>query len=448
MKYFESLYSVNSRNKEIEQILTFIKEGTSCQTVSLPGGGRSNLLELLSYNKAIRTKHLGENQKSFHFVLLNFSEVRNKPLTDAIKFLLLSLIDSLRDRRMDEEVKTLKEIFDANAISNDELILFHGLKRAIEYLALEKNLTVVLLFDRFEEYIPMLTSEFFTNLRILRNLAKYRFSVVFSLNRPLEDLIDYATLADFYDFIAGHIVYLDLFDKLGIDFRIAYIEKASDKKVHKKVLEAIFALTGGHGKLTRLCVEAILAFSYQRLGSSSQFEKFLLEQKPIQGALLEIWNSLTPAEQNILATKRHSGQARMTDEDYFYLQNVGLFKKNKTTIKIIDAFIKQKPQHQITTQNITFDLNTNEVKKGSLLLSDKLTSFEFNLLKFLLQNSNRILEREEIISAVWKDEKSTAGVTDQALDQLIFRVRRKIESDPNNPMHLQTVKGRGFRFVP
>ncbi|OGH14799.1 MAG: hypothetical protein A2687_00990 [Candidatus Levybacteria bacterium RIFCSPHIGHO2_01_FULL_38_26] len=66
----------------------------------------------------------------------------------------------------------------------------------------------------------------------------------------------------------------------------------------------------------------------------------------------------------------------------------------------------------------------------------------------MVQNPNKIIEREEIINIVWANTKSTAGVTDQALDQLIFRVRKKIEDDPNNPEHLQTVKGRGFRFLP
>ena len=43
-------------------------------------------------------------------------------------------------------------------------------------------------------------------------------------------------------------------------------------------------------------------------------------------------------------------------------------------------------------------------------------------------------------------KKTTEGVTDQALDQLIFRLRKKIEDDPNNPEFIQTIKGRGLKF--
>ena len=73
LEHFESLYPDTTRFAEIEKILSFIKEGNSCQVVSAAGVGRSNLLGLLSYNRNVRIKHLGETQKNFHFVLLNFS---------------------------------------------------------------------------------------------------------------------------------------------------------------------------------------------------------------------------------------------------------------------------------------------------------------------------------------------------------------------------------------
>ena len=102
---------------------------------------------------------------------------------------------------------------------------------------------------------------------------------------------------------------------------------------------------------------------------------------------------------------------------------------------------------QLSNETIQYDAVANDIKKGDITLSDILTSSEFRLLKFLLENPDRLLQRDEIIKAVWKDTKSQEGVTDQALDQLIFRLRKKIEDDPNNPKYLQTVKGRGIRFI-
>src|SRR4030042_3644997 len=109
--HFESLYPENTRDNEIEKILVFIKEGNSCQVVSIPGVGRSNLLGLLAYNKKVRIKHLGQEQKNFHFVYLNFSEIHKKPLVEATKFIFLNLVDSLKERKMLSEYDIVNKIF-------------------------------------------------------------------------------------------------------------------------------------------------------------------------------------------------------------------------------------------------------------------------------------------------------------------------------------------------
>lgn len=465
--HFESLYPPNTREAEISKIISFIKEGSSCQAIGLPGGGRSNLLGLLSYNRNVRIKHLGENQKWFHFVLSNFAEVKKRSLFDVTKFLFLNLVDSLRERGMESEHQKALVIFKESLNLNDELVLFGGLKRVIDLLAIEKELTVVFLFDRFEDYILTAAPEFFTNLRALRDRAKYRFSIVFSLHKPLEDLIGEDVLLDFYQFVAGHTVYLSLFDKIGLEFRISYMEKVSGKKLNKDTINAIIKVTAGHPNLTRLSVEAVIDTRNVILRSEAtknpqrtakndgilrftqdDIVEFLLEQKPIKAALFDIWKSLSPSEQKLLTTviliPNHReknldpsvSSLPQDDNQRSYLQNVGLIKNNKITIPLFAQFVKQFSKE---STHIAFDPNT---------LSDSLTSSELKLLKFLFQNNNRIIEREEVINAVWVDTKSNAGVTDQALDQLIFRLRKKIEDDPNKPAHLQTVKGRGFRFMP
>jgi hypothetical protein len=422
--HFESLYPDTSRFAEIEKVLTFIKEGSSCQVVSVPGAGRSNLLGFLAYNRNLRIKHLGVNQSKFHFVYLNFSEIKKKPLIEAVKFIFLGLVDSLRDRQMDKDYNRTNQIFKDSLELKDELVLFQGLKKAVDYLALEKNLTIVFLFDRFEDYISVVDSEFFANLRVLRNRAKYQFSVIFSLNRPLEDTLEATLMSDFYEFVAGKVVYLPIYDQPGVDFRISYLEKITGKKIDKKLLGEVLELTGGHSNLIRLSIESLLATD-QQFANKLALRKFLLEQKPVRSALFGIWNSLTPSEQNFL-----SGDGKIEGK---YLDNVGLVKDGFLTISLLYDYLKEKANEQ--KQN-GFSLNeTEEILRGEIVLSDKLTSLEYKLFKFLLENPGKIVSKEEVIN------------TDQALDQLIFRLRKKIEENPNSPVHIQTVKGRGFKFA-
>lgn len=439
-EYFESLYPDTTRFSEIEKIMHYINEGVSCQILGIPGVSRSTLLELLIYNKRIRLKHLGAKQEATHFVLVNFSEIRNRPLIDAMKFIFLSLGESLRERKMGEEHQYVTELFRDHLRFNDELVLFQGLKQAIDFLAIEKKLTIVLLFDRFEDYVPTVTSEFFANLRTLRNRAKFRFSIVFSLNRPLEEVFEPTVIADFYEFSAEHLVFLRLYDEMTTSFRVAYMEKVTGKKLAPALLSDILLLTGGHGKLTKLAVETALA---HEMPQANDLAGFLLQQKAIQGALREIWTFLSPAEQADMLEGKFP-ESHIAE----YLERVGLLKEQKIQIPLLEQFIRLTfSVKKVEEEKIMFDSHTNSIRKGSIALSDALTSSEFRLLRYLLQNQDRVVEREELIGAVWADMKSTAGITDQAIDQLVFRLRRKIEEDANNPIHLQTVKGRGFRFV-
>jgi DNA-binding winged helix-turn-helix (wHTH) protein len=443
--HFESLYPAESRFNEIGKMLEFLKHGHSCQIVGLPGTGQSTFLKLLAYNKAVRIKHLQEEQERFHFVLTNFSEVRKRPLVDITKFMFLTLADSLRERNLQEEYEKTYSIFKESIILNDELVMFQGLKNAVDYLTLEKGMTIVYLMDRFEEYIPLLTDDFFSNLRVLRNRAKYKFSAVFSVDRPLEDSIEPVLMADFYDFLAGHTVYLPLKDHTGMEFRMKHLEEITGKTVTESLRKTLLNLTGGMGRLTKNSLQAIL--SAESVGEQD-LSSFLLSQPSVQSALYEIWRALSPSEQDFLLSNT---TYPASDQDYPYLANIGLLKDGVITIPLLQEFLQQSlktVEQQAGLKKISYNPETDTITQGKVTLSDKLTSAEFKLLRLLLEHPETVIDRETIINAVWKESVSTAGVTDQALDQLLFRVRKKIEDDPNNPHHIQTVKGRGIRFTP
>ncbi|MEN9736785.1 MAG: hypothetical protein RJA26_18 [Actinomycetota bacterium] len=68
---------------------------------------------------------------------------------------------------------------------------------------------------------------------------------------------------------------------------------------------------------------------------------------------------------------------------------------------------------------------------------------EFELLELLLENVNRVLTRGQIIDRVWGS--NYFGDT-KTLDVHIKRLRSKIEDDPARPVHLQTVRGLGYKF--
>lgn len=432
-EHFEALYPEETREKEIKKIIEYIQSGRSAQLVGLPGVGKSIVMGLLSYNKKVRLKHLKELYKWYHFVYMDFSEVKKRDFFDVIKFIFISLSYSLSERKLNDENKIVNDLFKDALGFKDELILFQALKKAVDYLAIEKEMTIVFLFDRFDQYAPFINENFFLNLKILRNRAKYRFSAVFSSNRPLEEVLEPALFSEFYEFMVGNTVYLDIYDKPGTNFRLSYLEKTTGRKTSPSLKDELIKLTGGHGKLTKVSYEILLSEKKLEVDLNS----FLLNKTPIQGALREVWESLNPSEQKEL-TKNSD-----VDKNSYLLLS-GLLTKKGIAIPLFQALLKTlKPEGD---EKLEFIPDLNQIMQGSEDISEKLSPSEFKLLKYLILNRARVCEKDEIIENVWKDSKTQEGVTDQALDQIIYRLRKKIELDPNNPTNIQTIKGRGYKL--
>ncbi len=68
---------------------------------------------------------------------------------------------------------------------------------------------------------------------------------------------------------------------------------------------------------------------------------------------------------------------------------------------------------------------------------------EFRLLEYLASHRGRVLTRDQLLDAVWKE---TPFVTPRSIDVYIRRLREKIERDPRQPQYLKTLRGIGYRF--
>jgi len=71
------------------------------------------------------------------------------------------------------------------------------------------------------------------------------------------------------------------------------------------------------------------------------------------------------------------------------------------------------------------------------------TTREFRLLEYLATHRGRVLTRDQLLDAVWKE---TPFVTPRSIDVYIRRLREKIEPDPRHPRYLKTLRGIGYRF--
>lgn len=73
----------------------------------------------------------------------------------------------------------------------------------------------------------------------------------------------------------------------------------------------------------------------------------------------------------------------------------------------------------------------------------ELTILENRILLYFLRNPNQVISRDDLMLEVWG---YNSDVNTRTLDMHIVRLRKKIESNPDNPQLLQTVRGVGYRF--
>jgi DNA-binding response OmpR family regulator len=74
-----------------------------------------------------------------------------------------------------------------------------------------------------------------------------------------------------------------------------------------------------------------------------------------------------------------------------------------------------------------------------------LTCKEFKTLAYLIKNPRRVISRDELLNAVWGYENYPDTRT---VDNHIFKLRKKLETEPAHPKHFHTVHSSGYKFLP
>ena len=101
-----------------------------------------------------------------------------------------------------------------------------------------------------------------------------------------------------------------------------------------------------------------------------------------------------------------------------------------------------------TTRETPFPELEINVEAGVVRLNRRaiqLSPKEFSLLVYLYENRGKVCSKDEIGRTVWSEYQS--GIYDYQIENLIRRLRTKIENDANTPVLLITVRGLGYKLL-
>lgn len=98
-----------------------------------------------------------------------------------------------------------------------------------------------------------------------------------------------------------------------------------------------------------------------------------------------------------------------------------------------------------TTSGLRLDVDARRLHRDGVEIV--LTAKEFDLLAFLSRHPSQVFSRAQLLSQVWGFD-ADLDVGGATVTVHMRRLRTKVESDPSAPVHLQTVRGVGYRYEP
>ncbi len=240
-----------------------------------------------------------------------------------------------------------------------------------------------LVFDRFELF--SLQSEsgrvIANNLRALRDNFKYDLTYLLSMRRPLEVENELAEL-----FLA-HTLWLGPLTDSDARWSVLQFAARHNLQWKDEIMERIVSLSGGYPSMLRAACEAAAA------GTPLEVDA-LQNSRPVELRLAEFWAD---------APDEHARKESRLDGLALLIKGARITKLNQ-----------------------------------------ELTAAEQRLLEHFVARSGQICSKEELIQAVWPEEKLVAGLRDDSLTQLVHRLREKV--DPEGKYLIQTLPGRGYRY--
>jgi hypothetical protein len=260
-----------------------------------------------------------------------------------------------------------------------------ALEKAVGRRMVETGANLCLLIDRYDALSEAERAAAAGPLRALRDVYKYQLTYVIASRRPLDPSSELAEL--FY----ANTIWLGPLSRENALWSAGQFAGRRGETWDAAVLDPIIAVSRGYPSLLRACCEAYAA------GCSLDLEA-LRAHPAVQRRAQEFW-----ADQPSVEDIRRSGLAG-------------------------HPLLSAAPA-PVDAEN------------------PDLTASEHRLLAYLQAHPGEVCAKDDLIRAVWPEDRVMDGLRDDSLAQLIRRLRQKIELDASHPQRLLTVPGRGYRFV-
>ena len=94
-------------------------------------------------------------------------------------------------------------------------------------------------------------------------------------------------------------------------------------------------------------------------------------------------------------------------------------------------------------EDVTLDQRAYELRRGGRTV--RLERIPMELLLFLVEERGRLITREQIVERIWG--KGVSLDADNSINGAVRKIRHALRDDPERPRLIQTITGKGYRFI-
>jgi len=428
-------YPPTYRAPQARQVMTWIQAGQSGCLVGLRGAGKSNLARFL-LRPDVRQHYLGPAWANTAFVLVDLLALV-EPTEWAVYELILDRLAG-----MGAALAALAALHQEVTRSRDRLTAQRAVERGVAILCQPPARRIVLLLDEFDAVFRDLDPSLFRCLRAIRDAHKGQVSYVVIVTDDLADLRDdLAGVDHFYRLVSRNVCDLGPYGEADARQMIHHLAARRSVELDEEDATRLVQLSGGHAGL----LKAILSQS-QGAGLAATGPA-LCDEPIVRAECRQIWDSLAASQQEALR-----GLAGGSPVDRRALQRLarrGLVRQDPTETRIFSPLFADyvRQQAPLSTTGTVITRSPRQIQIGGRCI-ETLTGLEFEMLCYLYEHRGRVCTKDELIQNVYAQryDRMAGGVSDEALQTLIARLRAKIEPDRERPRYVVTVRGEGYRF--
>ena len=448
----ETKYPLSFRKKEAKELGEHLKLRHSVELIGTKRVGISDFLRFFLYRRGIVQKYIERRQ--FHlFISVDLNDLVELEIFPFWILTFKRINDAVQTAAVSEKLKREINLLFLDSIQErDTFLTLENIRQALSKIVKAKIIPTIFLI-RFDRIVDACDSQFFSNLEGLIDSSGRKLAYVFTSFRKIDKVAGEKLSRNFLH-VFQNIIYIRpanfgdtkvVFDAFKKRYKIS-----PKKKLEKKLID----ISGGHIQYLHLAIIILEAEMKRRkvdgpeiLGAISKDERINLQSE-------EIWESLKDGEQQVLL-KVYKGEkiSSLEQKEAQYLWETGIvkisdIKRGPSSLSILRLKGRRGPSSSFGELEVFSPLLESfldrEIEKKQQANGADFTKKEKMLYEFLLQNLDRVCEREKIIEVVWP-ESEELGVSDWTIDRLVARLREKLKNQKSK-YQIVTVKTRGFKL--